>query len=90
VGDNDISAITQDGGGTAPKKTLPELWQDTKDFVALLRQTVEWLKNPVNVPDGVDVVFGNNSSRRHRRGHRVPGQLGGIQPWTDKRLRPTW
>ena len=90
VGGNDISAITQDGGGTAPKKTLPELWQDTKDFVNLLRQTVEWLKNPVNVPGGVDVVFGNNYEFTDGTGDvtACPGvQLGGIQPWQDKKAQ---
>lgn len=90
VGGNDISAITQDGGGTSPKKTLPQLWQDTKDFVALLRSTVEWLKNPVNVPGGVDVVFGDNYEFTDGTGDvaACPGvQLGGIQPWQDKKAQ---
>ncbi|MBK8998977.1 MAG: SGNH/GDSL hydrolase family protein [Myxococcales bacterium] len=90
IGGNDISAITQDGGGTAPKKTIPELWQDTKDFVDLLRQTVVWLKNPANVPGGVDVVFGNNYEFTDGTGEvtACPGvQLGGIQPWQDKKAQ---
>ncbi len=90
IGGNDISAITQDGGGTAPKKTIPELWQDTKSFVGLLRQTVEWLKSPVNMPGGVDVVFGNNYEFTDGTADvtACPGvQLGGIQPWQDKKAQ---
>jgi len=90
VGGNDIAAITQDGGGTSPKKTIPELWQDTQNFVKLLRGTVEWLKNPANVPGGVDVVFANNYEFTDGTGDvaACPGVgLGGIQPWQDKKAQ---
>ena len=50
VGGNDIAAITKDGGGTSPAKTIAQLWADTQAFVKLLRDTVTWLKNPANVP----------------------------------------
>jgi lysophospholipase L1-like esterase len=86
MGGNDIDAITQDGGGTSPQKTIPELWQDTERFVGLLRDTIQWLKDPANVPGGVDVVFANLHEFTDATGdvNACPAAaLAGIQPWTD-------
>lgn len=90
VGGNDIAAITQDGGGTSPKKTIAQLWQDTQAFVKNLRDAVEWLKNPTNVPGGVDVVFGNNYEFTDGTGEVTScttAGLGGIEPWQDKKAQ---
>jgi len=86
MGGNDFDAITQDGGGTSPATTIPELWQDTQSFVQLMRDTVAWLKDPTNVPGGVDVVFANLHEFTDGTGdvNACPGAaLAGIQPWTD-------
>ena len=89
MGGNDIAAITKDGGGQSPSKTIPELWQMTQDFVKYMRETVEWLKNPANVPGGVDVVFANMYEFTDGTGVTnscVAASLGGIEPWKD--LKP--
>lgn len=86
MGGNDIAAITKDGGGTAPAKTIPQLWQDTQGFVKLLGDTVKWLKDPVNVPGGVDVVFANMYEFTDGTGETnscATASLGGIEPWQD-------
>ena len=86
MGGNDIAAITKDGGGSNPSKTIPQLWQDTKDFVQHLRDAVEWMKNPANVPGGVDVVFANMYEFTDGTGATnscVTASLGGIEPWKD-------
>jgi lysophospholipase L1-like esterase len=90
MGGNDIASITQDGGGTNPKKTIPELWAETQSFVQLLRETVQWLKDPKNVPGGVDVVFANNYEFTDATGETnacVLASLGGIEPWQDKQAQ---
>jgi lysophospholipase L1-like esterase len=90
IGGNDVNAITQDGGGTNPAKTIPELWLETQGFVELLRQTVAWLKDPVNVPGGVDVVFANLHEFTDGTGDvdACPGySLAGFQPWTDRQAQ---
>jgi lysophospholipase L1-like esterase len=86
MGGNDIAAVTKDGGGTAPAKTIDQLWVDTKAFVQTLRTAVEWMKNPVNVPGGVDVVFANMYEFTDGTGATnscATASLGGIQPWQD-------
>jgi hypothetical protein len=86
IGGNDIAAITQDGGGTAPVKTIPQLWADTMAFVKLLEDTAKWLKDPVNVPGGVELVFANMYEFTDGTGETnacALSSLGGIQPWTD-------
>ena len=90
MGGNDIASITKAGGGSNPSKTIPELWQQTQTFVQLLRDTVEWLKNPANVPGGVDVVFANNYEFTDGTGETnacVLAGLGGIEPWQDKQAQ---
>jgi lysophospholipase L1-like esterase len=90
MGGNDIDAITKDGGGTTPAKTIPELWADAQSFVDLLRQAVTWMKDPNNVPGGVDVVFSNNYEFTDGTGDvsSCPStSIAGIQPWTDKQAQ---
>jgi lysophospholipase L1-like esterase len=90
IGGNDISAITQDGGGAKPKKTIAELWADTQSFVQLLRETVTWLKDPANVPGGVEIVFGNLYEFTDGTGDTTScttAALGGIEPWQDKQAQ---
>ncbi len=86
MGGNDIASITQDGGGTSPAKTIPQLWQETQDFVKLLGDTVAWLKDKQNVPGGVNVVFANMYEFTDGTGETnscATASLGGIQPWQD-------
>ena len=86
VGGNDIDSITSAGGGANPAKTIPELWQQAQDFVLLMQQAVEWLKDPVNVPGGVDVVFANLHEFTDGTADvtSCPGaSLAGIEPWQD-------
>lgn len=56
IGGNDVAAITQAGLDGEP---LEEIWADDREFVALLRDAVVWLKTPGRFPNGVDVVFAN-------------------------------
>ena len=56
MGGNDIANLTKkaiDG------KSDAELWEITKDFVALQLEAVEWIKEPCRFPNGVFVVFAN-------------------------------
>lgn len=90
MGGNDIASITKDGGGANPPKTIPELWQATQGFVQLLRETMEWLKDPNNVPGGVDVVFANNFEFTDGTGDTTAcssASLAGIEPWQDKQAQ---
>jgi lysophospholipase L1-like esterase len=86
MGGNDIDAITKDGGGTSPAKTIPQLWQDAQSFVQLLRDAVTWMKDSKNVPGGVDVVFANNYEFTDGTGDVSScssSAIAGIQPWQD-------
>jgi hypothetical protein len=86
IGGNDIAAISKDGGGTKPAKTIAELWEETRAFVELLRETLAWLKDPTNVPGGVDVVFANMYEFTDGTGDTtacVSAYLAGIEPWQD-------
>jgi lysophospholipase L1-like esterase len=86
MGGNDIDAITKDGGGTNPAKTIPQLWADTQAFIDNLRNAVTWMKDPNNVPGGVDVVFSNNYEFTDGTGDVASCPASGIaqiQPWTD-------
>tara|TARA_Y100001954_G_scaffold233063_1_gene285575 strand:- start:4556 stop:5734 length:1179 start_codon:yes stop_codon:yes gene_type:complete len=55
IGGNDISNLTQNGYNQTYEHNL----EQTENFVRLLSETIEWLKNPDNVPGGTYVVFGN-------------------------------
>ncbi len=87
MGGNDISSITQAGGGAMPQKTLAQLQAQAQTMVNDLRDAIAWMKNPANVPGGVEVVFANNYEFTDGTGDvaSCPGaSLAGIQPWMDK------
>jgi len=56
VGGNDLAKLTQ---GFIDGKTSEELWAQTEEFVALVRDAVTWIKEPGRFPAGVHVVFSN-------------------------------
>ena len=56
VGGNDLNSLTQ---GFMEGKSDEELWEETQEFMGLMRQSVEWLKDPERFPAGVDVIFSN-------------------------------
>ena len=55
VGGNDIANLTQNGFNRSYEENKAQV----ESFVALLRESIEWIKNPENVPGGADIVFGN-------------------------------
>ncbi len=56
MGGNDINSITQDAiEGVADE----QIWEDVREFVQLMDDAIGWLKDPVNIPGGAHVVFGN-------------------------------
>jgi len=86
MGGNDIASITKAGGGAMPEKTVAELQVQAQQMIDDLRAAVAWMKNPANVPGGVDVVFANNYEFTDGTGETAscPGaSLAGIEPWTD-------
>ncbi|MCA9718213.1 MAG: SGNH/GDSL hydrolase family protein [Myxococcales bacterium] len=56
IGGNDLSAIIQDGIEGVP---LDMLWEDVELFIDYMRETIEWLSDPQQFPNGVYVVFAN-------------------------------
>ncbi len=56
IGGNDLNSLTQ---GFMEGKPTDELWEQTREFVGLVRETVEWIKEPGRFPSGVHVVFTN-------------------------------
>ena len=90
MGGNDIAALTKAGGGMNPMKTPAQLQADAQAVVDNLRAAVAWMKNPVNVPGGVDVVFANNYEFTDGTGNvsSCPGAaLAGLEPWVDKQAQ---
>jgi lysophospholipase L1-like esterase len=86
MGGNDIDALTKNGGGTMPAETMAQLQADAQGMVDNLRAAVAWMKDPANVPGGVDVVFANNYEFTDGTGivSSCPGaSVAGIQPWQD-------
>jgi lysophospholipase L1-like esterase len=86
VGGNDIDAITKAGGGAMPTENMMQLQADAQSMVDLLRNAIAWMKDPMNVPGGVDVVFSNNYEFTDGTGdvNSCPAAgLAGIQPWTN-------
>tara|TARA_B100000925_G_C21984342_1_gene463837 strand:+ start:123 stop:1304 length:1182 start_codon:yes stop_codon:yes gene_type:complete len=55
IGGNDISNLTQNGYNRSYEQNKVQV----ENFVRLLRETIEWLKNSDNIPGGVQIVFGN-------------------------------
>ncbi len=56
VGGNDLASLTE---GFLDGKPTAELWTQTTEFMALVRDAVEWIKAPGRFPNGVYVVFTN-------------------------------
>ena len=55
IGGNDIANLTQNGYNRSYEDNKAQV----EEFVGLLRESVEWIKNPDNVPGGARIVFGN-------------------------------
>jgi len=56
MGGNDLQKLTEgfmDGEATA------DLWVQTEDFMALMREAAEWIKEPGQFPNGVHLIFTN-------------------------------
>ncbi len=56
IGGNDVASITKAGLDGHP---LEQIWEENREFVALLDDTVAWLVEPGRFPGGVHVVFSN-------------------------------
>jgi hypothetical protein len=59
-------------------------------LVKLVGDTVKWLKDPVNVPGGVDVVIANMYEFTDGTGDTKScstASLAGIEPWQDKQAQ---
>ncbi len=56
VGGNDLFALTE---GFHEGEETEALWEDTHEFMALVRDAVAWMTDPANVPGGVSVIFTN-------------------------------
>jgi lysophospholipase L1-like esterase len=90
MGGNDVSTLTKEGGGTMPQKTIPQLRADAQVVVDKLREAIVWMKNPANVPGGVDVVFSNNYEFTDGTGNVAScssASLSGIEPWQDRQAQ---
>jgi lysophospholipase L1-like esterase len=86
MGGNDIANLTQEGGGASPNKSVPQLQAQAQVMIDDLRAAIAWLKNPANVPGGVEVVFANNYEFTDDSDdtNSCPGAAaGGIEPWQD-------
>ena len=86
MGGNDISNVTQDGAGDSPERSVDESWEDTRAFVQLMRDTLDWLKAPGRFPNGVFVVFTNMYEFTDGTGNvgSCPAAgLVGIDDWSD-------
>ncbi len=58
IGGNDIAAITK-AGAPSGNRSLAEVTQMTQEFVGLMADAARWLKDPANVPGGVDLIYAN-------------------------------
>jgi lysophospholipase L1-like esterase len=56
IGGNDLSKLTE---GFMEDESIESLWAETEAFMALVRQSVEWIKAPGRFPNGVHVIFTN-------------------------------
>ncbi|MCB9779570.1 MAG: SGNH/GDSL hydrolase family protein [Alphaproteobacteria bacterium] len=56
IGGNDLNSITE---GFMNGDDVDALWDQTFEYMALMRETVEWIKEPGRFPNGVYVVFTN-------------------------------
>jgi lysophospholipase L1-like esterase len=84
IGGNDIASLTKDGSDGVP---LEQILADTEAFITRLDEAVAWLKDPVNVPGGVDVVFANMFEFTDGTGELgscpASGLAGFDEPWAN-------
>ncbi len=55
-GGNDLAKIAQESGSGAPSEVS---WEIAEEAVDHMRQSMEWLKDPENFPEGHHVVYAN-------------------------------
>ena len=81
VGGNDIANLTQNGFNRSYEENKAQV----ENFVALLRESIEWIKNPENVPGGADIVFGNMFEFTEGTGdiRSCPASHAGFEDWED-------
>ncbi len=56
IGGNDLQNLTE---GFQEGESVDELWAETEEFMALVREAVEWIKEPGRFANGVHVIFTN-------------------------------
>ena len=56
IGGNDLANLTQ---GFQEGRPVADLWDQTRESMALMREAVEWITAPGTFPNGVWVVFTN-------------------------------
>ncbi len=56
VGGNDLNSLTE---GFMEDESIESLWAETEEFMGLVRDTVEWIKEPERFPNGVHVILTN-------------------------------
>ncbi len=81
MGGNDIAALTKDGPAGVP---YDQIWQNTEEFVQLMRDAVQWMLDPTNVPGTTYVVFANMFEFTDGTGEIdscVSAQFAGFDPW---------
>lgn len=85
IGGNDIANIADAGANMT--RTVPELWDQTRGFVQLLRDTIDWIMAPGRFPNGVFVILSNMFEFTDGSGDTAScpaAQLAGIgAPWDD-------
>ena len=62
MGGNDVSSIAQKGGEATPEEVAagyPQAWATAQSAIEHLENTMAWLTDPTNFPNGVFVVFAN-------------------------------
>ena len=56
IGGNDLNSLTE---GFMDGEDVDDLWEQTFDYMALMRESVEWIKEDGRFENGVHVVFTN-------------------------------
>jgi lysophospholipase L1-like esterase len=84
IGGNDIASLAKQEPDGVP---FEQILLNTETFIAHLDAAVAWLKDPVNVPGGVDVVFANMFEFTDATGEigscPASGLAGFDEPWED-------
>ena len=84
AGGNDVANIAE--GGT-DGRSIDGLWMETREFVQLMRDAVEWIREPGRFRNGVYVVFANMFEFTDGTGDTSScpaAELSGIgAPWED-------